>query len=57
VYAYVVRRVGDRDAAQDLTSDVFHKALASIQNYRYAIPRELAAIRSSQPAKGTPRHC
>jgi RNA polymerase sigma-70 factor (ECF subfamily) len=27
VYGYIARRVGDRDAAQDLTSDVFHKAL------------------------------
>ena len=35
VYAYVVRRVGDRDAAQDLTSDVFHKALASIQGFEW----------------------
>jgi len=35
VYAYVVRRVGDRDAAQDLTSDVFHKALASIQSFEW----------------------
>jgi RNA polymerase sigma-70 factor (ECF subfamily) len=35
VYAYVVRRVGDRDAAQDLTSDVFHKALKSIQGFEW----------------------
>src|SRR5882724_12649759 len=33
VYAYIARRVGDRDVAQDLTSDVFHKALASIQSF------------------------
>ena len=31
VYAYIARRVGDRDVAQDLTSDVFHKALAGIE--------------------------
>lgn len=35
VYAYVARRVGDRDAAQDLTSDVFHKALASIHTFEW----------------------
>jgi RNA polymerase sigma-70 factor (ECF subfamily) len=35
VYAYIVRRVCDRDAAQDLTSDVFHKALASIQSFEW----------------------
>jgi RNA polymerase sigma-70 factor, ECF subfamily len=35
VYAYIARRVGDRDAAQDLTSDVFHKALASIQSFEW----------------------
>jgi RNA polymerase sigma-70 factor, ECF subfamily len=35
VYSYIVRRVGDRDAAQDLTSDVFHKALAGIQNFEW----------------------
>jgi RNA polymerase sigma-70 factor (ECF subfamily) len=35
VYAYIARRVGDRDVAQDLTSDVFHKALASIQRFEW----------------------
>ena len=35
VYAYVARRVGDRDAAQDLTSDVFHKALANLRKYEW----------------------
>jgi RNA polymerase sigma-70 factor, ECF subfamily len=35
VYAYIARRVGDRDAAQDLTSDVFHKALANIQSFEW----------------------
>nr|HEV7953945.1 RNA polymerase sigma factor [Candidatus Acidoferrales bacterium] len=33
VYAYIARRVGNRDAAQDLTSDVFHRALANIGKY------------------------
>src|ERR1700726_2708731 len=35
VYGYIARRVGDRDAAQDLTSDVFHKALASIRSFEW----------------------
>ena len=35
VYAYIARRVGDRDAAQDLTSDVFHKALASLHTFEW----------------------
>jgi RNA polymerase sigma-70 factor (ECF subfamily) len=35
VYAYVVRRVGDRDAAEDLTSEVFHKALASLPRFEW----------------------
>ena len=35
VYGYIARRVGDRDAAQDLTSDVFHKALASIRTFEW----------------------
>jgi RNA polymerase sigma-70 factor, ECF subfamily len=33
VYAYVVRRVRDRDIAEDLTSEVFHKALAALPNF------------------------
>jgi RNA polymerase sigma-70 factor (ECF subfamily) len=33
VYAFIARRVRDRDAAQDLTSDVFHKALANLGKY------------------------
>jgi RNA polymerase sigma-70 factor (ECF subfamily) len=35
VYAYIVRRVGDRDLAQDLTSDVFHKALAGMHSFEW----------------------
>src|SRR6202049_343756 len=35
VYAYIAHRVGDRDVAQDLTSDVFHKALASIHSFEW----------------------
>jgi RNA polymerase sigma-70 factor (ECF subfamily) len=35
VYGYIVRRIGDRDTAQDLTSDVFHKALANIHSFEW----------------------
>ena len=35
VYAFIARRVGDRDAAQDLTSDVFHHALASLPRFEW----------------------
>jgi len=30
VYAYVARRVGNREEAQDVTADVFHQALAGL---------------------------
>lgn len=33
VYAFVVRRVRDRDTAEDLTSEVFQKALAGLPNF------------------------
>ena len=35
VYAFVVRRVSDRDAAEDLTSEVFHKALANLRRFEW----------------------
>jgi len=35
VYAYIARRVGDRDVAEDLTSDVFHKALAGLPRFEW----------------------
>jgi len=35
VYAYVARRVQDRDAAQDLTAEVFHKALAGLPRFEW----------------------
>src|SRR5438876_11990906 len=35
VYAYVVRRVGDRHQAEDLTSDVFREALAGIGKFEW----------------------
>jgi RNA polymerase sigma-70 factor (ECF subfamily) len=35
VYAFIARRVGDRDAAEDLTSEVFHKALANLKRFEW----------------------
>lgn len=35
VYAYVLRRVGDRTETEDLTSEVFHHALANLQRYEW----------------------
>jgi len=35
VYAYVARRVPDRDQAEDLTADVFHRALASLPRFEW----------------------
>jgi RNA polymerase sigma-70 factor (ECF subfamily) len=35
VYAYVARRVRDRAATEDLTSEVFRKALANIERFKW----------------------
>jgi RNA polymerase sigma-70 factor (ECF subfamily) len=35
VYAYVIRRVGDRHQAEDLTADVFREALAGIAKFEW----------------------
>jgi len=35
VYAFVVYRVRDREEAQDLTAEIFHLALASIQRFEW----------------------
>jgi RNA polymerase sigma-70 factor (ECF subfamily) len=35
VYAYVVRRVGDRAETEDLTSEVFHHALSNLKRYEW----------------------
>jgi len=35
VYAFVARRVSDRDTAEDLTADVFHKALVNIRRFEW----------------------
>ncbi len=35
VYAYVARRVGNRAAAEDVTSEVFHHALANLERFEW----------------------
>jgi RNA polymerase sigma-70 factor, ECF subfamily len=35
VYAYVARRVGSRDQAEDLTAEVFRKALAGLSRFKW----------------------
>ena len=35
VYAYVLRRVGDRSDAQDVTADVFQNALANLSRFEW----------------------
>ena len=35
VYAFVVRRVGDRDAAEDLTAHIFQRALNDLREYEW----------------------
>jgi RNA polymerase sigma-70 factor (ECF subfamily) len=35
VYAYVARRLPDRSVAQDVTAEVFHRALANLKSYEW----------------------
>lgn len=35
IYAFILRRVSNRDDAQDLTSQVFHHALANLNRYEW----------------------
>lgn len=35
VYAFIVRRVHDRSEAEDLTSEVFHRALANLGRFQW----------------------
>ena len=35
IYAYIYRKTGDRQVAEDLTSDTFMKALANIKGYKF----------------------
>src|SRR5258708_31033249 len=57
VYAYVVRRVFDRSDAEDLTSEVFHHALANLGRFEWragpVAPR--AVLRPGQATSRPPR--
>jgi RNA polymerase sigma-70 factor (ECF subfamily) len=35
VYAYVARRTASREEAEDITSEVFHQALANLKNFEW----------------------
>jgi RNA polymerase sigma-70 factor (ECF subfamily) len=35
VYAFVARRAANREEAQDLTAEVFHQALVSLESFKY----------------------
>ena len=35
VYAYILRRVGDRAETEDLTAEVFHHALSNLKKYEW----------------------
>ena len=35
IYAYFARRVSSREAAEDLTAEVFHQALASLRSFKW----------------------
>ena len=35
IYAFIIRRVREREAAEDLTSEVFHKALSNLPKYEF----------------------
>ena len=61
VYAFIARRVRDRDVVEDLTSDVFHKALTNFGRFEwrgvpfaawlFRIAANVLADRSSRAAK------
>ena len=63
VYAYVARRVRDRAATEDLTSEVFRKALASLPRFKWTgapfgawllrIASNLIADRSKRAARAS----
>ncbi|PYS87393.1 MAG: hypothetical protein DMF70_00595, partial [Acidobacteria bacterium] len=64
VYAYVARRVRNRDEAEDLTGEVFRKALASLPRFKwrgapfaawlFRIASNMIADRSKRVAKEVP---
>ena len=64
VYAYVVRRVGNRAETEDLTSEVFHHALSNLKRFEWrGIPfaawlfRIAANLISDRLAAPEPREC
>src|SRR5439155_11185142 len=64
VYAYVARRTRNRDETEDLTAEVFHKALASLPRFKwrgapfaawlFRIASNMIADRSKRVAKEVP---
>jgi RNA polymerase sigma-70 factor (ECF subfamily) len=51
VYAYVVRRVGDRAHAEDVTSEVFHDAFAGLHGFEWRkVPFRAWLLRIAQRA-------
>src|SRR6266571_2898948 len=66
VYAYVARRVRDRAATEDLTSEVFRKALANLPRFKWTgapfgawllrIASNLIADRAKREARETQSH-
>jgi RNA polymerase sigma-70 factor (ECF subfamily) len=51
VYAYIARRVGNREEAQDLTAEVFHQALANLARYEWrGLPFEAWLLRIASNA-------
>lgn len=68
VYAFVARRVRDRAAAEDLTSEVFHQALAALPRFEWrGVPFAVWLLRIARNAltdhwrraareQGNPRH-
>src|SRR2546428_3481704 len=61
VYAFIARRVRDRDEAEDLTSEVFHQALANLARFewrRLPLPPLVfpdAPHRHHDPAENAPK--
>src|SRR6266481_4336979 len=61
VYAFIARRVRHRDEAEDLTAEVFHKALANLPRFKwrgvpfaawlFRIAANMIADRSKRTAK------
>jgi RNA polymerase sigma-70 factor, ECF subfamily len=61
IYAFISRRVGDRDQAEDLTAEVFNRALANLGTYQwrgapfaawlYRIAAHVVADRARQEAR------